>query len=52
MTSADELMRIQNTLKPGDAVVFQIMRAGRGRDAQTQEWGPLFASGNLPANGK
>jgi S1-C subfamily serine protease len=51
VTSADELIRLQNTLKPGQAVAFRVMRAGRGRD-QTQEWGPLFASGNLPANGK
>jgi len=52
VTSADELIRLQNTLKPGQAVAFRVMRAGRGRDQQTQEWGPLFASGNLPANGK
>jgi serine protease Do len=52
VTSADELIRLQNTIKPGQAVAFRVMRAGRGRDAQTQEWGPLFASGNLPATGK
>ena len=51
VTSAEELIRLQNTLKPGQAVAFRVMRAGRGRD-QAQEWGPLFASGTLPASGK
>jgi serine protease Do len=49
VTSADELIRLQNTLKPGQSVAFRVMRAGRGPD-RNQEWGPLFASGNLPAN--
>jgi serine protease Do len=47
VTSADELKRIQNSLKPGDAVAFKIMRAGRN-----QEWVPLYLAGTLPSNGQ
>jgi len=48
ITSADELKRILNTLKPGEAVVFKIMRADRNK----QEWSPQFLSGKLPASGQ
>ena len=48
ISSADELKRIQNTLKPGDAVVFKIMRADRNK----QEWSSQFLSGKLPASGQ
>jgi serine protease Do len=51
VTSAEELKRIQNTLKPGDAVVFKIMRAGRGNQQQ-QQWTPSFVPGTLPAAGQ
>ena len=44
VASADELIRLQNTLKPGDAVAFRLMRAGRN-----QEWSLAFAAGRLPA---
>jgi len=47
VTSADELIRIQNTLKPGDAVAFRLMRGGRN-----QEWTVAFAAGTLPAVGQ
>jgi serine protease Do len=47
VTSADELIRIQNTLKPGDAVAFRLMRGGRN-----QEWTVAFAAGTLPAGGQ
>jgi S1-C subfamily serine protease len=50
VTSAEELKRIQNTLKPGDAVVFKIMRAGRGN--QQQQWTASFVPGTLPAAGQ
>ncbi|PYT22140.1 MAG: peptidase S1 [Acidobacteria bacterium] len=49
VTSAEELKRIQNTLKPGTAVVFKIMRAGRGNQ---QQWTPAFVPGTLPATGQ
>jgi len=41
--STDDVKRIQQTLKPGDAVAFRILRqTGRG------EWTPLFLAGSLP----
>jgi len=45
--SREELVRIQNTLKPGDAVAFKVMRATRN-----QEWAPEFLAGTLPAAGQ
>jgi serine protease Do len=48
VTSADELKRILNTLKPGEAVVFKIMRADRNK----QEWSPQYLAGKLPASGQ
>jgi serine protease Do len=47
VASTDDLLRIEKTLKPGAAVAFRIMRAGRN-----QEWAPTFAGGTLPANGE
>jgi len=44
VSSVDDVKRIQNTLKPGDAVAFQIMRqAGRGGD-----WQSTYLAGTLP----
>ncbi|HUJ24199.1 MAG TPA: trypsin-like peptidase domain-containing protein [Bryobacteraceae bacterium] len=43
VTSADELIRLQNTLKPGDSVAFRVMRAA-GRN---QAWEPAFVVGRL-----
>ena len=53
--SADDVKRIQSTLKPGDPVVFHVMRsdvpiAGR-RGAQaghTPQWTGLFFAGTMP----
>ena len=50
VTSKDELIRLQSTLKPGDAVAFRVMRAGGTRNQQ--EWTPLFVPGTLPNNGQ
>jgi serine protease Do len=47
VTSADQLKQMQNTLKPGEAVAFRVMRAGRN-----QEWSVRFAAGNLPVGGQ
>ena len=48
VNSVDDVKRIQNTLKTGDAVAFRVMRmGGRNRD-----WTPLFLVGFLLANGK
>ena len=46
----DELIRLQSTLKPGDAVAFRVMRAGGTRNQQ--EWAPVFVPGTLPNNGQ
>jgi serine protease Do len=41
--TTDDVKRIQQTIKPGEAVAFRILRqAGRG------EWSPLFLAGSLP----
>jgi len=50
VTSKDELIRLQSTLKPGDAVAFRVMRAGGTRNQQ--EWAPVFVPGTLPNNGQ
>jgi serine protease Do len=47
-TSVEDVVKIQSTLKAGDAVAFRIMRptpAGRGTTAQ---WTTFFVSGTLP----
>jgi len=44
VTSVDDVKRMQNALKPGEAVAFRILRqAGRGG-----EWSPQFLAGSLP----
>ena len=44
VNSVDDVRRVQNTLKPGDAVAFRILRqVGRG------EWQGTFVAGTLPA---
>jgi serine protease Do len=48
VASNEELTRIENTLKPGQAVAFKVMRAtGRGQNPQ---WVQQFPSGTLPTN--
>ena len=42
----EDITRIRDTLKPGDAVQFKVMRRlGRGSD-----WAATFAAGTLPGN--
>ena len=48
VTSYDELKQIQNSLKPGQSVLFRIMRAA-GRN---QQWTSTWAEGKIPANGQ
>jgi serine protease Do len=48
VSSVEDVKRIQATLKPGDAVAFQVMRQDRG----TRRWVSLFLAGALPANGR
>jgi len=45
VNSVEDVRRIQNTLKPGDAVAFRILRQGQGR-----QWESQFVAGTLPAN--
>jgi serine protease Do len=48
VTSKEELIRLQSTLKPGDAVAFKVMRAGGTRNQP--EWTTLFLAGPLTNN--
>jgi serine protease Do len=50
VASADDLIRIQKTLKSGDPVAFRIMRAlpGALRGGRAPEWQGTFAAGTLP----
>jgi len=55
VTSPDDLRKVQNTLKPGDAVAFRVMRPlpaaaqnRRGGDATAQQYQTFFAAGTLP----
>jgi serine protease Do len=46
VNNADDLKRIQNTLKPGESVSFRVKRAaGKGQD-----WTTLYLPGTLPSN--
>jgi serine protease Do len=46
VSSKEDVTRIRDTLKPGDAVQFRVMRrTGRGTD-----WAPTFVAGTLPLN--
>jgi serine protease Do len=48
VNSVDDVRRIQQTLKPGDAVAFRIMR----RQGRAGEWTSAFVAGTLPVNGQ
>jgi serine protease Do len=50
VTSGDELIRLQSTLKAGDAVAFRVMRAAGTRNQV--EWTPVFLAGPLTNNGQ
>ena len=46
VSAREDITRIRDTLKPGDAVQFKVMRRlGRGSD-----WAATFAAGTLPGN--
>ena len=46
VNTVDDVRRMQNSLKPGDAVAFRVLRqAGRGGD-----WQSVFLAGVLPNN--
>ncbi len=48
--SVDDLKKVQQTLKPGDAVAFRVMRAlpGTRRGATAGQWQGIWVSGTLP----
>jgi len=48
VSSVDDIVRIQSTLKPGDAVAFRIMRPTAGGRGHAPEWTTMFVSGTLP----
>ena len=48
VSSVDDVIRIQSSLKPGDAVAFRIMRPTPGARGRAPEWTTLFVSGTLP----
>jgi len=47
VTSPEDIRRIQNTLKPGQPVAFQVMRQAQGRNGGG-EWQSFFAAGTVP----
>jgi serine protease Do len=52
VNAPEDIRRIQNTLKPGQAVAFQVMRqapgARGGASGAGGEWTPFFAAGTVP----
>jgi serine protease Do len=50
--SVDDVKKVQQTLKPGDAVAFRVMRAipGMRRGAGAGQWQGIWLSGTLPKN--
>ncbi len=48
VTSAADLVKMQGTLKPGDAVAFRVMRVGPGGQGG-RTWQSFFAAGTLQA---
>ena len=50
VTTVDDVTRIQDTLKVGDAVAFRVMHASPGAQGRSVEWTSRFVAGTLPAN--
>jgi serine protease Do len=48
VTSVEDVMKIQGTLKPGDAVAFHVMRAIPGGRGHAPQWNSFFVPGTLP----
>ncbi|MCC7175970.1 MAG: Do family serine endopeptidase [Bryobacterales bacterium] len=47
--SADDIRRIQSSLKPGDAVGFRVLRpSGQAVRGGRQQWTPVYLGGTLP----
>jgi serine protease Do len=48
VATVEDVLKIQNTLKPGDAVAFHIMRSSPGGRGHAPQWTNFFVSGTLP----
>jgi serine protease Do len=48
VSSVDDVIRIQSTLKAGDPVAFRVMRPLAGARGHAPEWTTLFVHGTLP----
>jgi len=49
VANVDDVIRIQSSLKPGDAVAFRVMRPTPGGRGRAPQWNTFFVSGTLPA---
>jgi len=47
VTAPEDIKKIQGSLKPGDSVVFRVMRQAMSARG-TGDWQPLFLSGKVP----
>src|SRR5579883_349568 len=48
VATVEDVIRIQSSLKPGDAVAIRIMRPTPGARGHAPEWTTMFVSGTLP----
>ena len=48
VTTVDDVIKIQSSLKPGDPVAFRVMRPSPGGRGHTPQWNTFFVSGTLP----
>ena len=50
LNSVQDLKEQQAKLKPGDAVAFRVLSAGRDAFGRRGDWKPYYRAGELPAN--
>jgi serine protease Do len=48
VTTVEDVLKIQSSLKPGDAVAFHVMRSTPGGRGHTPQWTSIFVPGTLP----
>ena len=48
VSTVEEVLKIQSSLKPGDAVAFHVMRAIPGGRGHAPQWNSFFVPGTLP----
>lgn len=48
VATVDDVVKIQSSLKPGDAIAFRVMRPVPGGRGGAQQWTTFFVSGTLP----